>query len=394
MADDHIQQPRSIWPYGVALPHRYSSHYGQYQALGGLVDVAEDAQAYAGSEPLRDVERFLALSLAFDQIHKENVAGDFAELGVYKGDTAAVLARHARRLGRTLWLLDTFEGFDERDFTGLDAGRSGAFGDTSLSAVSQRVGLENTVYIDGYFPDTASRLPDDRTYCLVNIDTDLYAPIKSGLAYFYPRMEPGGFIVVHDYGSMAWVGVEKAVDEFFADKPESVISMPDSAGSVVVRRQRPAGGGANWLTAKQMVSVDQWHSLAAGQSTRVLLDGWSTPEDWGVWGVGASHQIRIATASDADGAMELDCEVWAFLPGNNLDRTFDVVVDGELRAAWHFSPNENRAVRSLSLSGGTASHTVEFRPRFVVSPRDLDPAHADGRPLGLALCRLRMRGER
>lgn len=33
---------------------------------------------------LRDVERFLALSLAFDQIHKENVAGDFAELGVYK----------------------------------------------------------------------------------------------------------------------------------------------------------------------------------------------------------------------------------------------------------------------------------------------------------------------
>ena len=390
MADDDVQQPRSSWPYGGALPHRYSSHYGQYQALGGLVDVAEDARAYAGSEPLRDVERFLALSLAFDQIHKEGVAGDFAELGVYKGDTAAVLARHARRLGRTLWLLDTFEGFDERDFTGLDAGRSGAFGDTSLSAVSQRVGLENTVYIDGYFPDTASRLPDDRTYCLVNIDTDLYAPIKSGLEYFYPRMEPGGFIVVHDYGSMAWVGVEKAVDEFFADKPESVISMPDSAGSAVVRRQRRAGGGANWLTAKQVVSVDQWHSLAAGQPTRVLLDGWSTPEDWGVWGVGTSHRIRIATGPQPAGAMTLECDVWAYLPGGLLERTFDILMDGASIGTWHFSPDENRAIRSLSISGGVTSRVVEFRPRSVVSPRDIDPSHVDGRPLGLAMARFRI----
>ena len=102
MTDDDVQQPRSSWPYGIALPHRYSSHYGQYRALGGLVDVTDDARAYAGPEPLRDLERFLALSLAFDQIHKEGVAGDFAELGVYKGDTAAVLARHARRLGLAL----------------------------------------------------------------------------------------------------------------------------------------------------------------------------------------------------------------------------------------------------------------------------------------------------
>ena len=390
MTDDDVQQPRSGWPYGIALPHRYSSHYGQYRALGGLVDVTDDARAYAGPEPLRDLERFLALSLAFDQIHKEGVAGDFAELGVYKGDTAAVLARHARRLGRTLWLLDTFEGFDERDFVGLDAGRSSGFGDTSLDAVSQRVGLENTVYIDGYFPETASRLPDDRTYCLVNIDTDLYAPIKSGLEYFYPRMEPGGFIFVHDYGSLAWVGVEKAVDEFFADKPECVVSIPDGAGSAVIRRQRLAGGGVNWLTARQVVPVDQWLSLAKGQSTQVLLDGWSTPEDWGVWGVGASHQMRIATASRTGEAMTLECDVWAYRPDDWPERAIDVIVDGERADTWRFSAQENHAVRSLSLAGGAESHVVEFQPHSVVGPRDLDPSHQDGRPLGLALSQFRL----
>lgn len=75
MTDDHVQQPRSGWPNCVASPHRYTSCYGRYQTLGGLVDVAEDARAYAGSEPLRDVERFRALRLAFNQIHKEGVGG-------------------------------------------------------------------------------------------------------------------------------------------------------------------------------------------------------------------------------------------------------------------------------------------------------------------------------
>ena len=390
MTDNDVRQPRANWPYGGALPHRYSSHYEQYQLLGGLVDVADDARAYAGPEPLRDVERFLALSLAFDQIRKEGVAGDFAEFGVYKGATAAVLARHARRLGRTLWLLDTFEGFDERDFVGMDAGRATAFGDTSLDAVRQRVGEESTVYIQGYFPETATKLPTDRTYCLVNIDTDLYAPIKAALEYFYPRMEPGGFIVVHDYGSLAWLGAEKAVDEFFSDKPECVIQLPDSAGSAVVRRHRPDDGRANWLGARQLVRAGEWYPVGKGRSTEVLTEGWSAPEDWGVWGVGSSHRMNFATLG-SDTAV-LDCEVWAYVPEDWPERAIDVLVDGVPFETWRFTSRENRGTRSVTLSGNFRSHTVEFRPHSVVSPRDLDPSHQDGRPLALALGRFMVRG--
>jgi hypothetical protein len=245
------------------------------------VDVAGDAQAYAGNEPIRDVERFMFLSLAFDQIHKEGLQGDFVELGVYQGSTAAVLARHARRLNRQIYLLDTYEGFDAKDFSGLDAGRRSAFDDTSLEAVRSRVGDQNTTYVKGYFPQTAGQLPTDGQYCLVNIDTDLYAPIMSGLEYFYPRMVPGGFLIVHDYGSLVWDGAEKAVDEFFADKPECVIHIPDSCGSVVIRRARMPGGKSTWITQRQSLSPDQWHTAANGNLSNVLTKGWSSPEDWG-----------------------------------------------------------------------------------------------------------------
>jgi O-methyltransferase len=62
--------------------------------------------------------------------------------------------------------------------------------------------------------------------------------MKSGLEFFYPRLTPGGFLVLHDYSSLEWDGAEKAIDEFLADKPERVIPIPDKSGTVVLRKIR------------------------------------------------------------------------------------------------------------------------------------------------------------
>ncbi len=43
---------------------------------------------------------------------------------------------------------------------------------------------------------------------------------------------------MHDYTSLYWEGVEKAVDEFFANKDELVIPIPDMSGTVVVRKMK------------------------------------------------------------------------------------------------------------------------------------------------------------
>lgn len=65
----------------------------------------------------------------------------------------------------------------------------------------------------GYFPDTVQGL-EGHTFCFVYLDADLYTSIRDGLAFFYPRMIPGGVIVIDDYGTDNWPGVEKAVYEF------------------------------------------------------------------------------------------------------------------------------------------------------------------------------------
>ncbi|HDO27370.1 MAG TPA: hypothetical protein ENH02_04560, partial [Bacteroidetes bacterium] len=55
----------------------------------------------------------------------------------------------------------------------------------------------------------------------------------AGLEFFYPRLAPGGIIIIHDYNP-DWPGIMKAVDDFAATIPEPLIVMPDQDSSVMV----------------------------------------------------------------------------------------------------------------------------------------------------------------
>ena len=52
-----------------------------------------------------------------------------------------------------------------------------------------------------------------KSIALLRLDTDWYASTKKELEVLYPRVVPGGIVIVDDYGH--WRGSKKAVDEFF-----------------------------------------------------------------------------------------------------------------------------------------------------------------------------------
>jgi Macrocin-O-methyltransferase (TylF) len=250
-ANNFLERPPR-WPNRADPPMRYWGNYRLYQARGRLVHLEEDIRGIVADNPgYGDISRFYFFCTAFDQLIKEGIRADIAELGVYKGETASVLARMARRMNTTAWILDTYEGFNQQDLQGIDANHQMAFSDTSLEAVRARVGEENVRFVKGYFPDSASEIPTDRTFALVHIDCDLYRPVTHALNYFYPRLVPGGYLIIHDYGSFAWNGAENAVDEFFADKPEAVIPLTDGCTSCVIRKARIGNANTNWLMRKR-----------------------------------------------------------------------------------------------------------------------------------------------
>jgi hypothetical protein len=172
-------------------------------------------------------------------IRSEGIVGSVAELGVYKGTTAKLL--HELLPGRTLWLFDTFDGFDARDLPGERGTNASSFqfDDTSLEAVLKHIGPSEYIRpCQGYFPATAAAVTDDERFALVHLDADLHKPTADALEFFYPRLSPGGFLILHDYGSGAWPGIVEAVDSFFTDKPESIVRIPDKSGTAVVRRHK------------------------------------------------------------------------------------------------------------------------------------------------------------
>jgi hypothetical protein len=182
-----------------------------------------------------DLPRLYSFILNLKQLLAEGVPGDFAELGVWRGNSAAVLAHFARTNGRRLLLFDTFAGFDGRDLHTDEPGRLGWFGDTSLEFVKGTVG-GGAEYIAGFFPQSVNDACRHTRYAFVSLDCDLREPTRAGLEFFYPRMPRGGTFFLHDYSSRQWPGVADAVDEFCRRSDERVILLPDKAGTAVIRK--------------------------------------------------------------------------------------------------------------------------------------------------------------
>ncbi|WP_191162200.1 TylF/MycF/NovP-related O-methyltransferase [Mucilaginibacter glaciei] len=221
------------------LPDRYTANYSLYNKQTGFFEYNDIKKWTAGfyENNVGDLSRFLALNLCIDQLLEECIVGDIAEFGVFKGNSAFLLARFAQRINTNCYLFDTFEGFDERDFKENKETRfEQDFSGTSLSSVKEFVGEENVVYVKGFFPDSLAQIKEVEGLALVHIDCDLGAPFKAALDYFYPRLQKGGFLIMHDYTSLFWPGAKKAIDEYFKDKPEFLIPIPDKSGTCIIRK--------------------------------------------------------------------------------------------------------------------------------------------------------------
>lgn len=180
-----------------------------------------------------DLVRLYFLLIQIDYIKSKNIIGEIAEVGVFKGTTARLF--HQAFPDRKIFLFDTFEGFDQRDISDQkETSKSSVGGWTvSLEKVREYIGKSDSVEIfPGYFPETTLNI-QSKNYALVHLDADLYKPQLSGLRYFYPRMSTGGVMIIHDCNN-EYFGSKKAINDFFHDKPETPILIPDKSGSAII----------------------------------------------------------------------------------------------------------------------------------------------------------------
>ena len=187
--------------------------------------------------------RAATMRLLAEQIREENIPGDAAELGVFRGDFAALI--NAAFPDRTIHLFDTFEGFPAEDVEveqaqGLSRAKAGDFSETAADMVEQRLPYpERAVFHKGYFPATFDGC-EEKTFAFVSVDADLYAPTAAALPRFFDRLSPGGVLLIHDVNSTQFSGAGKAVRDFCAERGLLPMPVCDLHGSVVLRRPQTA----------------------------------------------------------------------------------------------------------------------------------------------------------
>ena len=195
------------------------------------------SSAWKGITGLPDDRRFFLLSTAASV---RKVEGDTADIGVRFGTSSYFILCGIDSAAKQHHVFDSFEGLSEP--TAEDSGadqptvwkQGHLLAEEEVTKKNLRMYEDRCRYYKGWVPTRFSEVKD-RMFALVHIDVDLYQPTRDTLEFFYPRVSPGGVIVCDDYGSALCPGARKAMDEFMADKPESLFHIP-TAQSLVVKR--------------------------------------------------------------------------------------------------------------------------------------------------------------
>lgn len=256
---------------------------GSADAAAALADTrfaVSDAAVLLAARPntMVSLRRLDANLAAVDYIVSAGLGGDFVETGVAAGGSSAslVLGALARRgfAGRRMHLFDTFAG--------MPPANASVDGDAALEWTGRIAhGVEAvTGYLSGDLgiPPAALRVhagdvlatPPGEVPCVISllrIDTDWHASVSWALAALYPRLVPGGVVIIDDYGH--WVGSRRATDEWLAAQAAAGVTISltriDQTGVMFCK---PGGAAACPLEA-WAPKWDDWQAVEAAAAPAV-----------------------------------------------------------------------------------------------------------------------------
>lgn len=144
-------------------------------------------------------------------ILRQQTRGDFVECGVNKGFNSSAIMHYLdwNSLGKTFYLLDTFNGLDERFITNVEKlqGKlennqkvldSGGY-ERDVEAVKANFSEWQRVrIIQGAVPETLPNVETEKVAYL-HLDMNCTLPEQAAAEFFWSRLAAGGFILLDDY---------------------------------------------------------------------------------------------------------------------------------------------------------------------------------------------------
>ncbi len=172
---------------------------------------------------LLDHGRWVEIERAIDLTCKDG--HEIWECGAYRGGTVLYMKGHLADSPRVIRAFDTFSGLPTSGANDIHA-----VGDIAADydeVIARLGGLSNVHVYKGTMPETFAGL-EESIISVAHIDVDQYESVRDCLAWLYPRVHSGGWIILDDYNCSNCPGARLATDEFLADKPEKLLFEGDA----------------------------------------------------------------------------------------------------------------------------------------------------------------------
>ena len=144
------------------------------------------------------------------RVLETGIPGDFIEAGVWRGGCCILMRGTLKANGiidRKVYVVDSFEGlpppkpleFPQDEGLNLHLHPELAVSLEQVRTNFSRYGLldDQVVFVKGLFQDTLPAL-DAGPFALIRLDGDLYESTYVALDSLYPKLSPGGFIIIDD----------------------------------------------------------------------------------------------------------------------------------------------------------------------------------------------------
>jgi len=224
-----------LMPHGRGLRHAFIGAVVRRLAARGIAavrllprDAAERTEGRdwpVFAQTMIGTGRLSHLRRCVEDVITRRVPGDFIEAGVWRGGAAimmrAVLVAYGIR-DRRVWLADSFSGLPPpRAEHEPDSGANWhTFAELEVSQkeVEENFRLyglldDQVQFVPGWFSESLASVAQ-RSWALIRIDADMYGSTSEALEALYPRLSPGGYIIIDDYGGVE--ACKHAVEDFRA----------------------------------------------------------------------------------------------------------------------------------------------------------------------------------
>lgn len=205
----------------------------------GIRPFEEIIQSFPAYIRRQNLTRFLAYYELFRMVR--DTPGWIVEVGIYRGFSFFTLGKLLEIFAmgdktRKVLGFDNFAGFtelDEKDGAEDEAVTRHAGGTNPSDFRDEFVRLLDLANRDCFAPWVPRMLlveGDARTtipaYCeenpglrisLLHVDVDIYQPVRVALEQLYPRVVPGGIVVLDEYAHLDWPGESQALQDVFSE---------------------------------------------------------------------------------------------------------------------------------------------------------------------------------